>query len=312
MKVINYPLLYDALYRQPLLIESGVFHSIHSVVFPRIVSSQPMTMEPQSAVSAPGGNDRTSPFSGRRPSQAAPKARYAGGGEWSIADPRFFWSPTGQEDVAVIPIYGMLAKNASWIEQACMGITDIQGIATALDQAAKDKSISKIVLDIASPGGQVTGIRELGNAVNAATQVRGKTVYAFTDERCCSAAYWLASQTDGIYGTASSSVGSIGTYLAWLDESVKMQLEGVRLEFFGAGEHKGMGLPGKPLSQADRALLQARVNEINGWFTSAVQSKRPKVTSATMQGQVFTGEQSVGAKLVDGLVNSWEEFIGTI
>lgn len=313
MKAINYPFLYEALYRQPLLIEAGVFHSIHAVVFPRIISAQPMTLDtPTAAIGGPGGNDRTNPFSGRRPSSARPKVEYNAAGQLVITDPRFYWSPAGHEDTAVVPVYGMLAKNASWIDQACMGVSDINPIATALEQAMSAPEISKIVLDIASPGGQVTGIRELAGMVRAASQMPGKTVYAFTDERCASAAYWLASQANEVYATPSSTVGSIGTYLAWLDESVKMQLEGVRLEFFGAGEHKGMGLPGKALSQADRALLQARVQEINGWFTSSVQAARPAVAGATMQGQTFTGEQSLDTHLVDGLVNTWQEFVGLL
>lgn len=313
MKVINYPFLYEALYRQPLLIEAGVFHSIHAVVFPRIVSSQPMTMDiPESAAGKAGSNDRTSAFTGRRPTRVGPQGEYNRNGDYVITDPRFYWSPDGMDSTAVIPVYGMLAKNASWIEQACMGITDINPIGTALQQALDAKEIKNIVFDIASPGGQVTGIRELGNAINAAAKTRGKTVYAFTDERMASAAYWIASQANEIYNTPSSTVGSIGTYLAWLDESVKMQLEGTRLEFFGAGEHKGMGLPGKPLTQADRQLLQARVNEINGWFTSAVTSRRPKVANSTMQGQVFTGEQSPALHLTDGIVNDWQEFLKLI
>lgn len=309
MKAINYPFLYEALYRQPLLIDGNFFHSIHAVVFPRIVSGQPMTLDMPDPSAAGGktGNDRTNAFTGRRPTRPAPR-----GDGYTITDSRFFWSPEGRDSMAVIPVYGILAKNASWMEQTCMGVNDINPIGTALQQAMDDKSISTIVLDIASPGGQVTGIRELGRQIDAATQIRGKTVYAFTDERAASAAYWLASQADEIYNTPSATIGSIGTYLAWLDETVKMQLEGVRLEFFGAGKHKGMGLPGKPLSNEDRQLLQSRVEEINGWFTSAVTSKRPKVTADTMQGQVFTGEQAPKLHLTDGLVNDWHEFLSMV
>lgn len=275
-----------------------MFHSIHSVVYPRIVSSQPMTMEVQAA--AGKSNDRTDPVTGRRPDFAGPTRN----------DSRFFWNPEGMKHVAVVPVYGMLVKNASWIEEACMGVTDIQRIATAIAQASEDKTISKVVLDIASPGGQVTGIRELAGVI--AKLSSNKQVYAFTDERCCSAAYWLASQANEVYATPSATVGSIGTYLAWLDQTVKMHLEGTRLEFFGEGEHKGMGLQGKPLSQADRELLQDRVREINGWFTSGVTSKRPGVGKSTMQGQTFTGEKSVGVNLVDGLVSGWEELLGLL
>ena len=296
----QYPLLFQAAYCEPLCIERGAFHSIHAALWPRFANGQGMDVA--DAFAADGAKPKINAWSGRRPTYVGPKTD----------DERFFYTLENRPDVAVVPVYGILAKNASWMEQVCYGITDINGIAHAIDQAAQAKDIKTLVLDLATPGGQVTGIREMGAQIRAVTQQRGKTVYAFTDERCCSAGYWLASQADEIYGTPSATIGSIGTYLAWLDESVKMQLEGVRLEFFGAGKHKGMGLPGKPLSQEDRALLQDRVMEINGWFTSAVTAARPKISGDTMQGQVFSGDQSVGVHLVDGLVNGWNEFLSLL
>lgn len=303
----QYPLLFQAVYCEPLCIERGAFHSIHAALWPRFANGQGMDIA--DAFAADNTKPTFSPASGRRATRAAAKIDPDTG---RVIDERFYYTVEGKPEVAVVPVYGILAKNASWMEQVCYGITDINGIAHAIDQAAQAKDIKTLILDLATPGGQVTGIREMGAQIRAVTQQRGKTVYAFTDERCCSAGYWLASQADEIYGTPSATIGSIGTYLAWLDESVKMQLEGVRLEFFGAGKHKGMGLPGKPLSQEDRALLQDRVLEINGWFTRAVTAARPKITEETMQGQVFSGDQSVGAHLVDGLVNGWSEFLSLL
>ena len=305
----QYPLLFQAVYCEPLCIERGAFHSIHAGLWPRFAQGQGMDMAEVFGAGPANTKPTFSPATGRRATRAAGKVDPETG---RVIDERFYYTVEGKPEVAVIPVYGILAKNASFMEEVCYGITDINGISHAIGQAAAAKDIKTLVLDLATPGGQVTGIREMGAQIRAAAQTRGKTVYAFTDERCCSAGYWLASQANEIYGTPSATIGSIGTYLAWLDESVKMQLEGVRLEFFGAGKHKGMGLPGRPLSQEDRALLQERVEEINGWFTSAVTSARPKITAETMQGQVFSGEQSVSARLVDGLVNGWQEFLDLI
>lgn len=304
----QYPLLYQAVYCEPLCIDRSTFHSIHAVLWPRVTAGKGMDVGEVLAAES-NGKPALSPATGRRATQARPRVDYETG---RILDDRFYYTVEGKPEAAVIPVYGILAKNASWMQQVCHGITDINAISHAIAQAGAAKDVKTIVLDIASPGGQSTGIREMGNQIRSLAKTRGKTVYAFSDERCCSAAYWLGSQANEFYGTPSATIGSIGTYLAWLDESVKMQLEGVRLEFFGAGEHKGMGLPGKPLSQADRVLLQERVLEINGWFTGAVTAARPKVTGETMQGQVFSGEQAVGKHLTDGLVNDWHEFLALL
>lgn len=305
----QYPRIFQEMYCEPLCIETAVFHSAHAAIWPRIVNGQGLDVGTPFATADGRAKPNVSNYTGRRAGKAGPTVDWKTG---AIVDPRFYYSPEGRADIGIVPVYGILAKNASWMEEACHGFSDINAISHAFGQVAAAKDVKHVVIDLASPGGQVTGIREIGNMVAAITAMRGKTVYAFTDERCCSAAYWIASQADEIYGTPSATVGSIGTYLAWLDESVRMQMEGVRLEFFGAGRHKGMGLPGKPLSHEDRTLLQARVDEINGWFTSAVSSKRPKISDDTMQGQTFTGEQSVGVHLLDGLVNDWSEFLALV
>lgn len=292
----QYPLLFNAIYCEPLAIDRGVFHSIHTTFLPRVLGGQGMEV---GAAEARKEKPVTSERTGRRASMCYPTAE----------DGRFYWTVEGRPELAVIPVYGILAKNASWMEQVCYGITDINAISHAIAQAAAAKEVKKMILDFATPGGQVTGIPEMAGMIRAATRIPGKTVYAFCDERCASAGYWLASPADEFYCTPSATIGSIGTYIAWLDETVRMQIEGVRLEFFGAGKHKGMGLPGKALTQEDRELLQARVDEINGWFTDAVRSTRPKVTTETMQGQTFTGPAAEARGLVDGMVGSWEEFL---
>lgn len=305
---MNYPLIYNAVYCEPLCIDPSVFYGIHGVLWPRITQGKGMEIGDISAATR-DGKPAMNAATGKRATRCR---ALVDGWTGKVLDERFFYTVEGKPSVAVIPIYGILAKNASSMEELCMGVTDINPISYALAQAAGDPSIKTFVLDIASPGGQVTGIRELANQVRAIAKTRGRTVYAFTDERQCSAAQWIGAQANECYGTPSSTVGSIGTYLAWLDETVKMQLEGTRLEFFGAGKHKGMGLSGRPLSQEDRQLLQLRVDEINGWFTAAVTAARPRVAVETMQGQVFSGEQGVRVHLLDGLVNDWHEFLSLL
>lgn len=307
----QYPLLYQAVYCDPLCIDRGAFHSIHAALWPRFVNGQGMDVG--SVMGAAESDQRQKPAfnqrSGRRATYAGPTIDRDTG---RMIDERFYYTIEGRADVAVVPVYGILAKNASWMEQMCEGVTDINAISHAIAQATDTPEIRTLILDLATPGGQVTGISEIGTQIRNFATTAGRTAYAFTDERCCSAGYWLGSQANEFYATPSSTVGSIGTYLAWFDESVKMQLEGVRLEFFGAGKHKGMGIPGKPLSQEDRVLLQDRVEEINGWFTGAVTEARPQISDDTMQGQVFSGRQSIDVGLIDGLVTGWHEFTGLV
>ncbi|HSV73473.1 MAG TPA: S49 family peptidase [Chthonomonadales bacterium] len=307
---MNYPRIFERVYLNPVCVSAERFASIHAFLLPRLTGKAPLELH---AAGQDFNQRKTrSPYNAKRSQRAAPVVNPMTG---AIIDPRFYTSP--MPGVAVVPVYGVLAKNLSAWEEDCGGGTDINAPMEALRQALAAPEIQKIALDMDSPGGEVTGIPEFASAIAAAAQV--KRVEAFTDAGACSACYWLASQCSAFHVTRSSTVGSVGTYLAWLDESIKMELEGVALQLFAAGKHKGIGLPGRPLSTDDRALLQARVDRINGWFTSSVQHGRAQalcvadiaevIDPACLEGQTFSGEQAIENGMADSIVSGWDEFL---
>jgi len=300
-------------YAEPLALELSTMWTIHSWLWPRVTGQviDPLSLqEPQAAegkekpIMQPGAGAHM------RRQLAAPATT---GGGWSgplvVTDPRYYWTIDGRADTAVIPINGMIMKGAGGFQESCMGAVSTERISHAIGQAVAAKEIKNIVFDIGSPGGRTTFIAELSAQVKEATQVRGKTVYAFTDSMTASAAYWIASQADEIITTGSASIGSIGTYLAFLNEKVSMQMKGVQMEVFKQGTHKALGLPGMELTQDDRAYLQGMVNDINAQFVGAVKVGRSKVTEeAVTDAKVYPGAAAIKQGLADGLVASWDEF----
>lgn len=288
--ILNYPRLYNRFYASPLLIEETAALAIHTSLWPRMSSNAQISVSSDDIKVARATKMKT----GMR-----------GGMLWPDADGDMF--TVAKPGVAVVPVNGVLGKNMDTLDMMCGGVP-VDAVRQALAQAMANKDIKTIVLDFGSPGGEVTGIEEMGSTIRAATGSK-KTIYAFTDSQCCSAAYWLASQCDEIVTTPSATLGSIGVYVAWFDPSVAMQLAGYQLQMFAAGEHKGMGMPGRALSQKERDLIQARVDDVYLKFTGAVTSVRKSVTKGTMQGQMFTGQKSMSNGLADVLVNDWDEFI---
>lgn len=289
--ILNYPRLYNRFYASPLLIEESAALAIHTSLWPRMSSNAQISVSSEDIKAARATKMKT----GMR-----------GGMLWPDADGDMF--TIAKPGVAVVPVNGVLGKNLDALDMMCGGVP-VDAVRQAFGQAMANKDIKTIVLDFASPGGEVTGIEELGSTIREAAASSKKTIYAFTDSQCCSAAYWLASQCDEIVTTPSAILGSIGVYVAWFDPSVAMQLAGYQLQMFAAGEHKGMGMPGRALSQKERDLLQGRVDAVYQKFTTAVTSVRPGVAKGNMQGQTFTGEKSMSNGLADVLVNDWDEFI---
>ena len=214
--------------------------------------------------------------------------------------------PQSVGPVAVIPIFGVIGKHLSMLETACGGV-DLDGTADAIAVAVHDPEVTSILLHFNSPGGTVTGTPELAARIKAAAKV--KPVVAYTDNQMCSAAYWLGSQCTAIFASQTADVGSIGVYMALLDESVALAQAGVKVNVVKAGKHKTAGAPFQPLSDEDRARFQAEVDFIYAKFTAAVSEQRPDVDEATMQGQSFNGEQAARNGLTDGVVDSLDEML---
>ena len=94
--------------------------------------------------------------------------------------------------IAVIPIYGVLLQRPlADISGGSVG-TSTTAISAALRQVVEDPNVGSIVLDIDSPGGDVSGIDELATEIYQAR--KQKPIVAVSNCLCASAAYYLASQ----------------------------------------------------------------------------------------------------------------------
>ncbi len=214
--------------------------------------------------------------------------------------------------VAVIPIHGIIGKHLSSLETMCGGC-DLDQIEAEIKEALADGNTRAIVLDFNSPGGVVTGVPELCAKLREwQADEQGKPIFAFTDSLCASAAYWLASACRSFGATATADIGSIGVYIAMVDDSEWWRKEGFKLELIKAGEFKATGISGQPLSPEARALLQADVDTIYGMFTADVRAGRGQVADEVMQGQTFLGQAAVAANLADGLVPDLATFVAAV
>ena len=208
-----------------------------------------------------------------------------------------------ESTVAVIPLHGTIGKHVSPLERM-FGAVDVDEAGAVIAEAAADESIDRIVLDINSPGGTITGVPELAKTIREATEI--KEVIAFTDDLMASAAYWLGSQTDAIYSTMSAEVGSVGVYMALLDESEAMAMDGVKVNAIHSGAFKLAGASFKPLEDAEREMFQADVEKWHDRFKADVNIRR-NVDAQFMEGQTFDGDDAARFGLTDGVVDSIED-----
>lgn len=209
-------------------------------------------------------------------------------------------SPRSVAGTAIIPIHGVIGKRLSPLEMACGG-ADVDAIDAAFTAANADPAITKIVLDIDSPGGQVTGIPELARKIY---ETKSKPVEAVSDTLIGSAAYYLAASADSIRVTPTARIGSIGAALQVREALDTKSADGrSRLRIFRSGEDKLAGADG-PLSKSQEAAAQAMVDEVGTLFRDHVRLARPGVKAESMTGLAFTGRDAMKRGLVDEVCDS--------
>ena len=314
-EIINFSHVAKAFYFEPLALEESAMLACHMYLWPRVMGqvqdSAPFVETKDNSVQHIKNNGASAHM---RKQMAMPAMQSNGWGAPStILDPNYYWTIDEKPGCAVVPLNGMISKGASPFAESCMGAVNPDRVAFAMNQAIAAKDVKNIILDIGSPGGRTTFTPELAALVKQATQTRGKTVYAFTDTNIASAAEWIASQCDEVIMTGSAQVGSIGTYIAFLNPKVAMQTQGYSLELFSQGTHKGLGLPGRDLTQADRQYLQGTVDKLNQQFVAAVKSGRPNVSDEAVQSaKMYDAADAIAHGLADGIVSGWDEFISLL
>lgn len=208
-----------------------------------------------------------------------------------------------ENGIAVMQLHGPVIKDINWdflyeiYGRFADGIKVIDAniVINELDNLRKNSDVKGLVIDVNSPGGMVVGTPEMGEAIREVR--KEKPIVSSVSTMAASAGYWLASQTGYIVASPSSRVGSIGVFLALLDDSGLMEKMGLKLEVIKAGKLKAIGL-GK-LEDEQREFLQAGVDQMHIEFKEAVEDGMGLNTDVSlMEGQAVVAKDAVN-KLVN-------------
>lgn len=206
-----------------------------------------------------------------------------------------------QGGIARVPVRGPLVKSVGFIE-AILGFSSTTDIQRMVEDAASDESVKQIVLEIDSPGGSVSGMAELADAIYSARDV--KPVIAQVDGVAASGGYWAASQANEIFMGRMDMVGSIGVRLMLYDFSQMFENEGIEAIPIDTGEFKSAGAFGTEITEAQREDFQRTVDKYFDGFVDAIMRGRGMSESSVREvgdGRVFVGQEGVDLGLADGI-----------
>jgi len=212
-----------------------------------------------------------------------------------------------EDGVAIIPIYGILAKRFNII-MAISGGTSYRILAKNIQAALSDGDVKALFLDIESPGGSVDGMTDVTDIIYKARN-GSKPIMSFADGLMASAAYHVGSAADYIVAANSTTqVGSIGVITApHMDFSKRYEKESIKVTMFFSGKYKATPNPYTKLSKDDKNYIQSRLDYLYTLFIDAVAKHRnvaPEIVNSDMaEGKIYIGAQALDVGLIDDILS---------
>ncbi len=176
-------------------------------------------------------------------------------------------------------------------------------VVSDLRRAAQDPRVRAVVLRVNSPGGSAAASDEIGRAV-ADLREAGVPVVVSMGDLAASGGYWISCFADQIVASPATVTGSIGVIFQHANMEQLFDLLGIDTETIKSGQHKDMGSADRALTDAERAILQAMVDDIFDQFVEVVSTGRELDRERVLEladGRIFTGRQAQQLGLVDQL-----------
>ncbi len=177
-------------------------------------------------------------------------------------------------------------------------------IAKKVREAGEDKDVKAIVLDINSPGGTVAAVQNIYSEILKAKK-SGKKVVALFRDVAASGGFYIAMAADKIVAEPGTITGSVGVIMQTSNVEGLFDKIGVKMVPITSGKYKDMGSAYRPMTDAEKALLQDMVDDTYTQFFAAVKAGRPNVSENDLteytDGRVFTGQRAYNLGFVDKL-----------
>jgi protease-4 len=206
---------------------------------------------------------------------------------------------TSPDRVALIMMRGLISSNIPGNVSDSM----VEDMRAALQQARDDNRVKAIVLEIDSPGGEVTASDEIYNAVVKARAK--KPVVVYMDSLAASGGYYVSCGGKFLMANETTITGSIGVIIQTLNYEQLFNKIGLASVVFKSGKFKDILNGARPITPEERELIQSFVMQTYDKFLGIVAKERG-VSADTLRngiadGRILSGKDALNNKLIDGL-----------
>lgn len=219
------------------------------------------------------------------------------------------------ERIGVLNVEGPTTYKATGWEALCGGVS-YQGLLAQMDELVKLEDVNIILMNINSPGGEAFRMFETARQLRKKADDNGKTLIAYVDGIAASAGFGLAVAAHEIIVNPDSEVGSIGVVIRLLNNTKRMEKEGINVTYITAGASK---IPFDDEGEFRKEFLedlQERVTELYDTFIDHVVTFRdidPQVVRDT-EAKMFSADKALELGLIDKIMEgeALNEHLATI
>lgn len=171
----------------------------------------------------------------------------------------------------------------------------------AIRQARRDSTIKAIVLRVNSPGGSALASEVIWREVDLAA--KEKPVIVSMGDVAASGGYYIAAPATKIVASPQTITGSIGVFGVLLDASEFLNDKlGISIDVAKTNQFADIGTISRPLTRAEREIIQYSVDQTYHVFTQRVADGRSMESDSVDeigQGRVWSGANARDLGLVD-------------
>src|SRR5438270_13631417 len=202
------------------------------------------------------------------------------------------------DKIAVITMRGLISSSLPG------SVTDsmVDDMRAALQQARDDDHVKGIVLEIDSPGGEVTASDAIYSAL---VKIRArKPVVIYMDSLAASGGYYVSCGCKLLIASETTITGSIGVIIQTLNYEQLLNKVGLASVVFKSGKFKDMLNGARPITPEERELIQGFVMKTYDKFLGIVARERnlpaDALRNSVADGRILSGKDALENKLIDG------------
>src|SRR4029078_3834689 len=203
------------------------------------------------------------------------------------------------DKIALIVMRGFISSSLS----GNVGDSMVDDMRMALQQARDDEHVRAVVLEIDSPGGEVTASDVIYNWV-VRTRAK-KPVVVYMDSLAASGGYYVACGGKYLMANDTTITGSIGVIVQTLNYEQFFNKVGLASVVFKSGKFKDMLNGARPMTPEEREFVQNFVMKTYDKFLGIVAKERnlpaDGLRNSIADGRIFSGKEALENKLIDGV-----------